>query len=882
MADGDRCTRPPAFPARPDNRPALPRIGYRIGSYSDFRESLMRRLDATPELSHWTHREPDDPAIALLECAAVLGDILTFYQDLYANEAYLRTASWQTSIAELVRLLGYRLAPGLGGAGTFAFEIRPGEPVTVPPGFALQVELDGADEAAVLETVAAVLAHPELSRFTLHRPLSLPQVTSGTTELWIRSDPPVELAADDRLLIATPFTGEPHRLSLPQVVIVEEVGSLHDATIVRIKGAVQQTYTGALVAFKLGRTFRHFGHNAPPEEVKIVSEVTTSTAISYCRRLGGTTTIGSGPLAPTDLPLATAIDDFAAGGQVICSYTGGCSLKAQDEAAERRGTGAVARMDSDDGPLGDPPVIDVPDDLETDSDSDLVSHETVVRTVAAVRADSLRVGSLSGASTVLGLERNLASGSATTADMRTFEIHELTSPRMEAAARPVDKDVQTGRDLLFRGPASAAAALAARRVVLATPDGGTLATVVSAVETNTAGVPQLTGLHRVTLAATVRYADFPQEPDEATMTVVYGNLADAEQGKSEPEVILGSGDGRVAFQTFKLPKTPLTYHHRASQSPPHVPELELSVSGRTWTRVDSLFGQGPDAEVYVVREDGEGSSWVQFGDGRLFGVRLPSGPGNVRALLRTGLGAHGALKENTKVQPGRLDRLDAVQLPGVISGGAQPEAADVARAAAPGRVQGLGRLVGLSDYESEALAIAGVALASAAWELVDGVPALTVTVLMEGGREQELAAVAASLRTAARERGPDRFEIDVRQGSFRDVRLRAEVAVASGLDEQAVLAAVADALGAQRADGSRPAGGLFSLQRRRFGEAEYLARATGVIQNVAGVAWTQIVGFGALAGPPRPAAGRIDCPADSVLRLAQADLVATATGAQAA
>ena len=44
------------------------------------------------ELAHWTHREPDDPGIALLEVGAVLGDILTFYQELYANEAYLRTA----------------------------------------------------------------------------------------------------------------------------------------------------------------------------------------------------------------------------------------------------------------------------------------------------------------------------------------------------------------------------------------------------------------------------------------------------------------------------------------------------------------------------------------------------------------------------------------------------------------------------------------------------------------------------------------------------------------------------------------------------------------------------------------------------------------------
>ena len=142
--------------------------------------------------------------------------------------------------------------------------------------------------------------------------------------------------------------------------------------------------------------------------------------------------------------------------------------------------------------------------------------------------------------------------------------------------------------------------------------------------------PGLEGLHKVTLAAPVAYAGFPQTPDD-TATVVFGNVVDADQGKTEPEAAIGSGDGRSAFQTFKLPKAPLTYHQAPSQTPPQAPGLEVTVAGRTWTRVESLFGQGPDAEVYIVREDGDGSSWVQFGDGGEFGARLPSGVDNVRA-----------------------------------------------------------------------------------------------------------------------------------------------------------------------------------------------------------------------------------------------------------
>jgi predicted phage baseplate assembly protein len=371
-------------------------------------------------------------------------------------------------------------------------------------------------------------------------------------------------------------------------------------------------------------------------------------------------------------------------------------------------------------------------------------------------------------------------------------------------------------------------------------------------------VPGLEGLHKITLAAPVAYADFPQTPDD-TETVVFGNVVDADQGKTEPEAAIGSGDGRSSFQTFKLPKAPLTYHQAPSQTPPQAPGLEVTVADRTWTRVESLFGQGPDAEVYVVREDADGGSWIQFGDGGEFGARLPSGVDNVRVTARSGAGAHGPLKEGTKVLPGRLDRLQAVQLPGVVAGGSEPETPEVARATAPGRVQSLGRLVSLSDFEAEALALPGVVLASAAWSIAHGVPTVTVTVLMEHGREAEHAAMTEALRAAARDRGADRFEIAVVQGHFRSVKLRADVAVADGYDPDAVLSATRDALGVDPAPD-----GLFSVKRRRFGQPEHVTHVAGVIQQVSGVSWARV------AGSDKTLA----CPPNRVLRLPDVNLAA--------
>ena len=82
----------PTFPIRPVNRPALPRIAYRLGAYPDIVDAILRRINAATELARWTHRNADDPGIAIVESAAIVADILTFYQEHYANEAFLRTA----------------------------------------------------------------------------------------------------------------------------------------------------------------------------------------------------------------------------------------------------------------------------------------------------------------------------------------------------------------------------------------------------------------------------------------------------------------------------------------------------------------------------------------------------------------------------------------------------------------------------------------------------------------------------------------------------------------------------------------------------------------------------------------------------------------------
>ena len=91
-------------------------------------------MSSQPALANLTTRELDDPAIALLDCFAVLDDVLTFYQERIAKEGYLRTASESLSLTELAALVGYLPRPALGSSTVLAFTLDPGARTVIPAG----------------------------------------------------------------------------------------------------------------------------------------------------------------------------------------------------------------------------------------------------------------------------------------------------------------------------------------------------------------------------------------------------------------------------------------------------------------------------------------------------------------------------------------------------------------------------------------------------------------------------------------------------------------------------------------------------------------------------------------------------------------------------
>ncbi|PJF45305.1 MAG: putative baseplate assembly protein, partial [Candidatus Thermofonsia Clade 3 bacterium] len=78
------------------NAPGQPRLRYRLGTHRTFLRRMVARLsqqqseDGRRPLAKLTTRATDDPSLALLDAAATLADVLTFYQERIVNEGFLR------------------------------------------------------------------------------------------------------------------------------------------------------------------------------------------------------------------------------------------------------------------------------------------------------------------------------------------------------------------------------------------------------------------------------------------------------------------------------------------------------------------------------------------------------------------------------------------------------------------------------------------------------------------------------------------------------------------------------------------------------------------------------------------------------------------------
>ncbi|MCE9579881.1 MAG: hypothetical protein K8W52_42580, partial [Deltaproteobacteria bacterium] len=252
-----------------------------------------------------------------------------------------------------------------------------------------------------------------------------------------------------------------------------------------------------------------------------------------------------------------------------------------------------------------------------------------------------------------------------------------------------------GASLRWLAPTDPLDLIGARAPINSTPT--TSRVVLKDIEQRSASVPAAVDLAAgaIALAAGATWS-----PGLATPVTAFGNVVTAVRGETVTGEVLGSGDAAATMQAWKLAKAPLTYQAvaGAGDAAGVASSLQVWVDGLRWTEVPSFYGQGPEAQVYVVRQDDRGDSWVTFGDG-VRGARLPSGAGNVVASYRFGAGAAsppaGSVSQLARPVPG----LAAVGAALAAGGGADAEPAESLRELAPRSALLLGRAISIDDME---------------------------------------------------------------------------------------------------------------------------------------------------------------------------------------
>jgi hypothetical protein len=311
----------PLTPVAVENRAGLSAIAYRVGTYASFRETMLEQIAHTTELARLTTRQDDDYAISIVDLWAAVADVLTFYQERYANEAYLRTATQRLSIRRLARLIDYSLRPGVAALALLAFTVDDGKTLSVPVGLRVQSVPGQNEQPQIFETLEALTADARLNRNRiLPAPYGVNPLARGSTGALIAPDPDgleaaATLATGDQILLAS--NGNPGAVEL---LVVDQVSTVEDRVSLSWTPAVQGDWSAASPLLKVSRSLRLFGHTAPPAALAPSADSSVPGGIAWT--LGATSyALAAGPT----LPLESKVEGIAAGDCLVVHDAGGAT-----------------------------------------------------------------------------------------------------------------------------------------------------------------------------------------------------------------------------------------------------------------------------------------------------------------------------------------------------------------------------------------------------------------------------------------------------------------------------------------------------------------------------------------------------------------------------
>ena len=790
------------------NPPDQSRIAYRVGDYAAFRRALLQNLPEETELSStqagittpiWQPSGHGDLARQMMEWWAYLADVLTFYNQRIATQAYLGTADLADSVNRLVRLLGYRPRPGIGATGTLAALSNTPLPFTLPSGFAIQSKPGPGQQPQIFELSAA-------------------------TTVGASPTSPVSPAQKQGAVVAQRETVAAAQSGVVINILTDAQGaSTSTLTLAGTSSAVKKG--DAVLVLPTGWTAGFaspgFFGLAVVTGTTPASDPTLGAITNIAVKWQGTTNVAAGG-APNAWQLYNA-------GQSIQLW----QYKAGEGLVVLAGTPGTIHLQGIVRGIkpGAPVIFQFAASaqyqlLAVNSTTELMWYANAPGSDPTAPQSDTSVPSIPLLHTVLSTVEPVdssVSGANDTQSQRANEFvwHSWTEIG-DLIAVPAFPNT-------IGGPNSPAGAVtlsvpgSIAELPAATSADGTLPVlVVDSVGRGAAGKvtppdPSANQTAVVTLDQPVPLLIPPLQ--------TYFNLLPVTRGKTVANEVLGSGDATRVAQDFTLKNAPVTYLQDAASvsGTDYSSTVRVWVNGVQWTEVQSFYGQETDAQVFVTNEDVAGKTHVAFGDG-ICGARLPTGPNNVTASYRYGSGAlaptAGSLTAVLKPWPG----LRSVANPVAVGGGADPDAPSKIRQLAPQSVLTFGRAVSADDFEVIAAQAPGVTRATAAFgfDPIQQRPRITVWV----GDDQNAVASATSAIAAAAD--PNRLP-SVTAAIRIQITLSLSIVVLPKYQADTVQTAVYGAL-------LDPDNGLFGVNQVGIGEVYFDSQIFAACLTVPGVA----------------------------------------------
>jgi hypothetical protein len=762
-------------PAAIYNRPGLSAVAYRIGTYHQFRESLLAALTKvkSPALQQLSTRSNDDFTIALLDSWSVVADILTFYQERIVNESYLNTATELKSVLELARLIGYELRPGVAASTYLAFTIESAtlikgqidisgnqrsldtpKPSIIPKGAKVQ-SIPAADEMPqIFETIEEIEARSEWNAMKPRQ--TRPDVLTATTVKISIKGVNNNLKAGDNIVYTT--SNEFYFKKIIQVNTNDTAQTtiLH-LTTNQTNNTHKPGHISANQVFVMRRSANHFGYNAPPNLIDYYKDDVNQK---------------------WDPP---RVFDWKFDDNIKQIYL--------DSAYESVVPGGLISVVRDDGNTKTYKISDV-----------IVRPHTEF--------------GISSKTTIVSIEGNpnwwVNTKNIYTLQRTGFHIENEELTLAEAAIEDAVQNNPIELDAHYSG-------LTPGRVVILFGERSDQPGVIGSEMRRLKEVNSLNGFTTITL-------DKPFDHPYLRKTVtINANTAAATHGETVKEV-LGSGDAAKTFQKFTLKQPPLTYISAATPSGTQT-TLEIRVNDILWKEVPTLYGTGPNDHIYITRRDEQAKTTLIFGDGKT-GTRLSTGQENVRATYRRGIGTEALLDAHQlSMLLSRPLGVKAVTNPFAPTGAQDPEVIQEAKENAALTIYTLGRIVSLQDYEDFARAFAGISKSFATWTWNGRQQEIFITVAGYNGAEVlPDSDLYKNLNTAIRQMSIPDVAVNLSSFSKQYFRLEGFIIVNPDYIAEQVLASVKTALNA-----------AFSFESRHFGQHVSLSEVATVIQNVAGI-----------------------------------------------